>query len=92
MRAAKCSVLSAVNGGVEASHKSLLEAQILLDQNNRDATRAASLRKDHRKERGTRDDVCDRHEYVLARLTFPHMCTSADDDPLMRVMPRPIPK
>ena len=38
MRVAEGSVISAVNGGVEASHKSLLEAQILLDQDNRDAT------------------------------------------------------
>ena len=38
MRVAEDSVLSAVNGGVEAAHKSLLEAQILLDQDNRDAT------------------------------------------------------
>ena len=38
MRVAEDSVLSAVNGGVEAAHKSLLEAQILLDQSNRDAT------------------------------------------------------
>jgi len=38
MRVAEGSVLSAINGGVEASHKSLLEAQILLDQDNRDAT------------------------------------------------------
>jgi hypothetical protein len=37
MRAAEGSVISAVNAGVEASHKSLLEAQILLDQDNRDA-------------------------------------------------------
>jgi hypothetical protein len=38
MRVTEGSVISAVNGGVEAAHKSLLEAQILLDQDNRDAT------------------------------------------------------
>jgi hypothetical protein len=38
MSVAGATVISAVNGGVEASHKSLLEAQILLDQDNGDAT------------------------------------------------------
>jgi hypothetical protein len=37
--------------------------------------------KDHRKERGTRGHVCDRHEYRLVQLAFLYKFTSADDVP-----------
>lgn len=76
---------------VYVAHKSLLEAQILLDQNNRDATGQHFFIKIIAKEEGRGMTFVTDTSMVLLDL-LSRTCLPADDVPLMRVMPRPIPK